>query len=224
MRPLLDHIAIGAADLTSAIDSLAQDWGVRIPTGGKHRVMATHNGVMQSRFHPDPEAACYIELIASDPDAPPPQRPRWFSLDEGATKTRLAQGPAALCWVVRCDNIDDRLAALPDELRAEMGPVISMSRGTLNWRLTVPETGRLAQGGLLPVFIEWPAGPHVSLNQANLGVSIGKIEISTPEPDALKERLACLDVLHLVEVRKGTENLSFHLDIPGGETKILRRN
>ena len=223
-KPVLDHIAIGAERLEPALQALAQSLGVRIPLGGKHPIMSTHNAVMQSQFHGDPHAPCYIEVISSDPDAPPPARPRWFSLDEEATKTRLAKGPAPLCWVVRCEDIDAHLAGLPDDLRSEIGPVITMSRGDLSWRLTVPETGGLGCGGLLPVLIEWQPGPHISLNQTNLGVSIRQIELTTPDAASLEHMLTALDVLHLVQVEKGPENIRFHLDMRGGETKILSRS
>lgn len=217
----LDHIAVGTAQLKAGQDELKRCLGVEVPLGGKHPTMATHNAVMRASFQPAADVPAYFELIASDPDAPRANRPRWFSLDDPATKARLSKGLAPLCWVVRCTDLEAKLANLPAPLRKMMGPAIAMSRGDLSWRLTVPTDGSLAMGGLLPVLIEWPPGPHISLNQADLGVSIQKIELMTAEPAILQSYLDLLGVSHLTEVKEGATQLCFTLDSPAGTTKMM---
>ena len=71
----IDHFAIGTTSLDAGVDALEPTLGVRVPDGSKHTLMSTHNCVMQSGNE------SFFELIAIDPDAPDPGRPRWFTLD-----------------------------------------------------------------------------------------------------------------------------------------------
>ena len=89
----IDHFAIGATSLDAGVDALEPTLGIRVPDGSKHTLMSTHNCVMQSGNE------SFFELIAIDPDAPDPGRPRWFTLDFTTTQKRLAERPRALCWV-----------------------------------------------------------------------------------------------------------------------------
>ena len=43
----IDHFAIGATS-DAGVDALEPTLGVRVPDGGKHTLMSTHNCVMQS--------------------------------------------------------------------------------------------------------------------------------------------------------------------------------
>ena len=202
----IDHIAIGAANLPDGVAAMRRTLGVDIPMGGKHPVMGTHNCVMQSGNE------TYVELIAIDPDAPAPQRPRWFTLDDLQTQAKLATGPHALCWVVNTDDLDAVVQASPIDL----GEVLSLSRGDLTWRLTVPRDGSLAMGGLVPGFIEWPTGPHPSHRQQDLGVRLQGVTLTHPDPDRLGAILRALAINHSANLRQGPAGLSFQLDSAKG--------
>lgn len=48
MQTRIDHLVIGAADLTQGIDYVNECLGVDIPYGGAHEKMGTHNHLLQS--------------------------------------------------------------------------------------------------------------------------------------------------------------------------------
>ncbi|GGX60230.1 glyoxalase [Tateyamaria omphalii] len=202
----IDHFAIGAETLEQGVTAMKDALGVEVPRGGKHDAMSTHNCVMQSGNE------SFFELIAIDPDAPDPGRTRWFTLDDPATQTRLANRPRALCWVVGTDDLDAVIAASP----VDLGEVVLFTRGDRSWRLTVPKDGGLPMGGLLPAFIEWSPGPHPSTGQQDLGVKLTNVNLHHPDPAALSETLAKIGVDHLATVYKGRAALSFELDCPNG--------
>ena len=97
----------------------------------------------------------YLEVIAIDPQAPPPPRPRWFGLDEPAMRARLAQGPALIHWVERTADIEAALRAYPEQV-----DVLDLSRGDYRWRIGVPPDGRIPCGGRCPTLIQWQGDAH----------------------------------------------------------------
>ncbi|MDB6176400.1 VOC family protein [Paracoccus sp. Z330] len=210
MNNRIDHIAIGAANLEQGQAALRDILGVTVPPGGKHEAMSTHNCVMQTGNQ------TFLEIIAIDPDAPAPGRVRWFSLDDDATRDRIAQRPRALCWVVGTDDLDAVVAASPIDL----GEVIELSRGGRSWRLTVPRDGHLPEGGLLPAFIEWSPGPHPSQGQQDLGVRLQSVVLTHPRPAELNGTLVALGIDHLARVDQGPAGLSFAVDTPDGPAVI----
>lgn len=210
MRHRIDHFAIGAETLEHGVAALSAALGVEVPRGGKHDAMSTHNCVMQAGNE------SFLEILSIDPDAPAPGRARWFTLDEPATRKRLAERPRALCWVVNTDDLDAVVAASP----VDLGEVVPFKRGERSWRLTVPADGHLPEGGLLPAFIEWSPGAHPSTGQQDLGVTLDKIVLSHPEPARLRGMLAALQIDHLAEVEEGPQGLAFVLNSPKGTVTL----
>lgn len=141
----LDHVVVAARTLDQGAAWIAQRLGATPSGGGKHAMMGTHNRLLSL----GPE--CYLEVIAIDPDAPPPARPRWFGLDTQAMAERLATGPALIHWVVRTDDIGRDLAPFsPGATDA-----LEMQRGDFRWRIAVPRDGLLADKGTRPTLIQW---------------------------------------------------------------------
>lgn len=210
MHNKIDHFAIGAQTLAQGVAALRDALGVEVPRGGKHDAMSTHNCVMQAGNE------SFLEILAIDPDAPAPGRARWFSMDDPRTKTRLAERPRALCWVVGTDDLDGVIAASP----VDLGEVVLFTRGDRSWRLTVPADGHLPGDGLLPAFIEWSPGPHPSVGQQDLGVTLERVKIQHPDPIAFGATLAALGVAHLADVAQGAAALSFELSGPRGTVTL----
>lgn len=210
MKNKIDHFAIGADTLGAGAAAMKTILGVEVPRGSKHDAMSTHNCVMQAGNE------SFFELIAIDPDAPDPDRVRWFTLDHPVTQARLKERPRALCWVVNTDNLDGVLAASP----VDLGDVVNFQRGDRTWRLTVPRDGHLPEGGLLPAFIEWSPGPHPSTGQQDLGVRLTKVLIRTPDRARMHALFDALNISHLAEISEGSAALSFLLDSPNGEVLI----
>jgi len=210
MNNKIDHIAVGADSLEQGIAAMQAALGIELNAGSKHDLMSTHNKVMQAGNE------SFFELIAIDPDAPTPERTRWFTLDNSNTQKRIAERPRALCWVVGTDDLDGIVASSP----VDLGEIVTFVRGDRSWRLTVPADGHLPQGGLLPAFIEWSPGPHPSTGQQDLGVTLESVNISHPNPDEFKQLLTTLNVAHLAKVTQGDEALSFTCSSPNGSVVI----
>lgn len=206
----IDHLAIGAADLSKGVAAMEEALGITVPAGSKHAAMSTHNCVMQAGNE------SFFELIAIDPEAPDPGRVRWFSFDDPATRARLAERPRALCWVVNTDDLDGAIAVSP----VDLGEVVPFQRGDRSWRLTVPDDGHLPESGLLPAFIEWSPGPHPSTGQQDLGVRLNKVLVSTPEPARIRALFETLQIAHLAEIAEGETALAFEFDSPKGRVII----
>lgn len=179
-RAVLDHLVVAASDLDAGAAWLETRLGVPLAAGGRHAAMGTHNRLL--RLGPKR----YLELIAIDPAAPPPGRPRWFGLDDPALQARLAEHPRLIHWVARVDDVD----ALADT------EILDMARGDYRWRIAVPPDGHLPGDGLLPSLIEWLCMLHPADSLPEQGCALMKLEGFHPEHKTIR---AALDSLGLAE-------------------------
>ena len=102
----IDHLVIGAASLEQGVAWCEATLGIPPGPGGVHPFMGTHNRLL--RIDGPGFANSYLEIIAIDPAAPPPGRPRWFGLDDPAVQARLARGPQLLTAVARTPDVPAR--------------------------------------------------------------------------------------------------------------------
>ncbi len=170
----LDHIAISGADLSVATAHVEAALDVTLQYGGEHAVFHTHNRLLGL------EDGLYLEAIAINPEAPAPDRPRWFDLDRFAGSARLTN------WICRCDDLDATLAALPDGF----GAPVSLQRGDLKWRMAVPQSGILPFDNCAPALIEWETDVHPATRLDRSGCRLTRLQISHPEAVALAGVLA----------------------------------
>ena len=180
-----DHLVIGAASLAQGVDWVEATLGVTLPPGGAHPRMATHNRL--TALGP----ASFLEIIAVDPAAEPPPRPRWFALDDPAERARLEQTPRLLTWVAGTDDIAVSLA----RARAaglDLGRPAEMTRGDLTWLISIRDDGALVEGGTLPALIQWPQGPHPASAMADLGLRLEALELGHPDPARLEAVLQAM--------------------------------
>lgn len=152
----VDHLVVAADTLEQGLAWCEATLGVTPGPGGRHALFGTHNRLLSlagGRF-----AQAYLEIIAVDPEAPPPARPRWFGLDDAALRASLRQAPRLLHAVVRSSQIErDRKCLL--ELGHQPGEPLRASRGALSWQILVRPDGALEAGGALPTLIQWD-GAH----------------------------------------------------------------
>lgn len=198
MSATLDHLVIAARTLDEGRAWLEGRLGVSMQDGGKHGDFGTHNALLS--LGPD----AYLEVIAIDPQAPAPPRPRWFGLDTPETRARLEDGPALIHWVAA-------VAALTP------GPeVLELSRGENCWALTVPEDGRLPMHGVAPSRLVWHTPPPPT-RLPDVGVRLGGLRLGTPTPDALRAMLDTLNFTGEVEVYEAPQaELRAVLETPDG--------
>lgn len=184
----LDHIVIGCTDLESAEPMVADMLGIPAQGGGKHGFMATHNKVWSL-------GPSYLELIAIDPDAPPPGRGRWFSLDDPAVQERLAVGPTLLTWAIRCNDLD----ALGAEAATPIGTVEALARDDLRWKAAIPADGAMPLGGHLPLAIQWQTtSPSERLEDS--GLRLSGVTLARDETTLLDRALKSIGARDLVTI------------------------
>ncbi|MBO75373.1 MAG: hypothetical protein CMD33_08890 [Flavobacteriales bacterium] len=183
----IDHLVIGTNDLASGTDWTESRLGAACDGGGAHPLMGTHNRLMRLAGGP------YLEVITIDPDASSPGRPRWFTLDQEKTKSRFATGPGALCWVAAVSDIETAVR----QCGYDCGQITTVTRGDLQWRLTIPDDGSLPAGGVLPSLIEWPEGMHPVASLAKTDIHLDTIHLTHPDPAYIE---ACLDRLGLASI------------------------
>jgi hypothetical protein len=139
-------------------------------------------------------------VIAIDPDAPPPGRPRWFGLDDPAVQARLRESPRLIGWVVRTDDIDAAVAASP----VPLGEAIAVTRGNLSWRLTVAPDGRPPMDGTAPMLIQWDNGLRPWEAMADRGCDLERLTLGHSNAQKLQHVLDAissdeLTALHVAE-------------------------
>jgi hypothetical protein len=211
----LDHIVIAAHTLAQGVSYVQSVLGVEMPRGGQHARMATHNCVL--RLGP----SIYLELIAIDPDAAPPTRPRWFQLDDPALAAELRTRPRLIHWLVRTQQIAE--IVLASDLA--LGAIEPMRRGDMRWLITVASDGAMPGGGMLPSLIQWPDTPHPTSRMPDLGYALDRLEAVHPDPAGYRRDLTSLGAERHITVTEAppatTPHLVAHIRTPHG-VKTLR--
>lgn len=211
MTARLDHLVVAATDLASGAAWLEARLGVALAPGGAHPRMGTHNRVLRLGD------GVYLELIAVDPAAPPPGRPRWFGLDGTELAARLAERPRLVAWVAATDGVEAAAAASP----VPLGTVHEMTRGDLVWRIAIPDDGAPVEGGAVPTLIEWPAGVHPTARMPEAGCSLKRLSLHHPDPARLATIFAAIGLAdRAVRVAGGTAALAADLETPGGAVRL----
>ena len=173
----LDHLVLVAADLEQGAARCEEMLGVRPQPGGEHVKMGTHNLLLRL------SEGVYLEVIAVNPHAGEIGRKRWFGMDLPAMRSRVERQPFLATFVARTNDIDACVTAMPI-----LGEVAEMQRGTLEWRITIPDDGALVDEGATPVVIQWPDGVHPTGKLADLGCRLQRLEILHPTPAVLEEK------------------------------------
>ena len=187
----IDHLVIAAESLQQGVDFVRTTFDVDIPAGGYHQTMGTHNHLMQLGNE------AYIEVIAINPDATPPKRPRWFSLDDALMRDSLRQQPRLITWVINTPDIE----TLAQKSLVPIGNVTELSRDNLSWSLGLTGDGRLLGYGMLPYVIQWHTRQHPSGAMADLGCRFESLEIYHNRPQWLGSVLASMGADQLVRIQ-----------------------
>lgn len=171
----LDHIAVACTDLARDAAGVAKTLGTALDIEGTHPDMGTHNRLTGM-------GPLYFELIAIDPAAKGPGRPRWFNIDNFSGPPRLTN------WILRTNNLEAALNALP----AGFGTPLSLQRGALKWRMAVPETGILPWGGWAPAIIEWQGDAHPTQTLPDSGLRLARLTLHHPDAAEMAQTLGPL--------------------------------
>jgi hypothetical protein len=168
--------------------------------------MGTHNLLLRLGD------SLFLEVISPNPGAPAPTRPRWFALDT----LRPDSAPALSAWVVRTPDIHATDTACSEAL----GNIESMSRGALNWLITIPGDGALLLSGIAPALIEWQTEVHPAAKLRDHGLSLAKLELFHPEPERISRLLRSMGLEGPVSVLAApagsAPRLIAHINTPQG--------
>jgi hypothetical protein len=203
---LIDHIAVTAPTLEAGALWVQQVLGVAPQGGGEHVAMGTHNRLLRLGD------LTYLEVIAINPAAPAPERPRWFGLDLLAPD----DPPRLRTWIARTDNIK-RVAGAAGEM---LGRITPMARGNYQWLITIPDDGKPPMGGVVPVLIEWKSTPHPAAGLPDLGLRLRGLELFHPRPHRAMALLQAMGIEGPVQVRRSLDgegsSLTAFIDTPQG--------
>jgi len=207
MRCEIDHLVVAAPTLAGGAGWVERALGVAPGPGGAHPRMGTHNLLLRLG------ASQFLEVIAPDPAAARPDRPRWFALDELAPDA----APRLAGWVARTED----LRGCPAALLCEAGAIETMTRGARQWLITIPPDGRLPRGGALPMLIEWqspraPAGAGLP----DAGCALAALGLRHPQPERLQELLALAGLAERVATEPGAPGLWADIATPAGLRRL----
>jgi hypothetical protein len=208
MTLTLDHLAIVAPSLEQGAAYVRDELGIDMPFGGRHPEMGTHNLLLRLGD------GVFLEVIAVDPAAAAPARPRWFGLDdEQAICAAWNAGRNLRGWVARTDDLDGVLARFGDVI----GCKTAVSRGDRRWFFAVLSDGALPAGGALPAVIDWGSRGCPAPDMPDLGARLVAFEVEHPDPAWLARLCEELGVVDPPRVRKGTQiRLHATIDTPNG--------
>jgi len=214
LRSHTDHLVITAPSLASGIDHVHDALGVALQRGGEHARMSTHNALLKLG------AALYLEVIAVNPEAPKPARSRWFELDQISVDAT----PSLATWVARTNDIRAASAASPIPL----GNIEAMSRGSLDWLITIPADGSLPFDGIAPTLIEWHTAAHPASTLDDLGCSLVKLEGFHAQAEKIGDMLRAIGFQDefLVSPLPGRQqpHLIAHIQTPTGVRRLGARS
>ena len=176
----IDHLVYATPDLNRGIEEIEKLLGVRATAGGQHPGRGTRNALLALG------PTTYLEIIAPDPEQPPPSEPRPFGLD-GLKVSRL------VAWCVTGRNLD-RLRAEAVRNGVPLGEVRSGSRRRpdgvqLLWRFTDPSAP--VADGIVPFIIDWGNSLHPALS-APKGATLVSLRAEHPDVRPVSEMLGQL--------------------------------
>lgn len=198
MMVTLDHLAMSARTLGEGVVAVEAALGVPVGPGGHHPTMGTHNRLLS--LGPGE----YLEVIAIDPAAPPPDHPRWFRLD------RFNGVPRMTNWILRTSDLDTALAAAP----AGAGQAVDLARGDYRWRMGVPPDGCLPFDDAYPALIEWQGTKHPTDALPDRGCRLARLEVAHPQADLLRATLPIVD--RRISIVTGPKAIRAKIDTPRG--------
>lgn len=204
----IDHLVIIAPTLEEGAAHVYDELGVEMSPGGKHPQMGTHNLLLRLGDE------VFLEVIAIDPAARPPSRPRWFGLDDNDhVRREWDDGRRLRAWVAQTDEIGTVLRSHADLL----GAATPVSRGERTWRFTLRHDGELPAGGIAPPVIDWSPKSNPARDMPDQGTTLRSFDLFTPEPERAEQTYARLRVRDAPVVHEGDRQLfTAQVDTPSG--------
>ena len=193
---LLDHITVIAPTLAEGVSHVRACLDLDVPFGQRHGYMGTYNHLMQLGD------SVYLEIVALDPDADHPGRPRWFGLDnQKSVRAAWDDGRRLRGWVARTDGIDAILAGR----ESIFGRKVALPRVDSSFDFAIPDDGSLPLDGTMPSVIDRRNKPRSMATIADLGARLRSFVIEHPEPETISKLYRELDIDRPPEVVMGSD-------------------
>ncbi len=179
----LDHLLVTVPSLEGAMDSLERSLGARPSIGGRHAAWGTRNALLGLG------GKRYLELVATDPDAPAEARER----GERTFGFSAWSGPRVIGWCAATGDLEGRRRAA-QAAGLEIGEPIEGGRerpdgSMVRWRITPP---LFLGDGMIPFFIDWRESVHPAAD-APSGCRLLRLEGEHPDPERIWRMLAAVD-------------------------------
>ncbi|MEK9969435.1 MAG: VOC family protein [Ferrovibrio sp.] len=209
----LDHITVIAPTLAEGVAHVRACLDIDVPFGRQHPDMGTHNHLLRLCSN-EPAEAVYLEIIAVNPDAPRPQRARWFGLDDGAAVRKAwDDGRRLRGWVARTDNLN----AVLSRHEAFLGRAVRFSSAKGDFLFAIPDDGSLPLDGAAPSVIDRLGKPPSVAAMTDLGARLQSLTLEHPEADRIAALYAGLAVANAPQVCQGTDlRYRAMIQTPGG--------
>ncbi|MEL7255862.1 MAG: VOC family protein [Pseudomonadota bacterium] len=194
----LDHLAVACETLEDGREAVETALGVTLQPGGQHARFGTHNLLLGL------EDGLYLEVIAIDPAAPKPSVPRWFDLDRFDGFARLTN------WICRCDDLEAHVARQP-----RVGVPVDLARGSLRWRMAVPENGQLPFDNCHPAVMQWSSADHPAARLTPSGCRLERLVVTHPEAKDLRDMVGPMEDAR-IHIEAGEAGLRAEFATPFG--------
>ncbi|WBL81085.1 VOC family protein [Bradyrhizobium xenonodulans] len=208
----LDHITVIAPSLAEGVLHVRNCLDLDIPFGQRHAYMGTHNHLLQLGD------TVYLEIVALDPEADAPGRPRWFGLDDqDQVRSDWDEGRRLRGWVARTDMIDSIIAR-----RGEIfGAKVALPAADPSFDFTIPNDGSLPLDGAAPSIIDRRGKPRSMAAIADLGARLTSFTLEHPEPVALETLYRALTIDRPPDIVRGSKlRYRARIETPGGPREL----
>jgi hypothetical protein len=204
----LDHLSVIAPSLAEGVAHVRACLGLEVPFGQRHGYMGTHNHLLQLG------GSVYLEIVALDPDGPPPPHRRWFGLDDGPqVRADWDAGRRLRGWVARTDSMDAVLA----DRESIFGQWIALPHDAPAFDFAIPADGSLPLGGAAPSIIYRRGRPQSMANIADCGARLVSFTLEHPDPAAIGRLYCELGATGAPAVMAGASlRYSARIETPGG--------
>jgi hypothetical protein len=210
----IDHLVLVAESLEQGAEFVAQQLGVEPQPAWETTDFGTHSLAVRLG------AECYLDIIAIDPSAANPKRPRWYGLDQPDMKRTLMHRPRLFGWAVRVEGLD---ASIKNAV-FDVGEPVALLQGDLGWRQTVPRDGSLILFGAGPSLIERTTTGHPSRRLKDQGCTLTQVRLFDEAPERMRYRLASVGADALVTLEQGNageSRIEACIETPHGQRLLL---
>ena len=208
----LDHLTVIAPSLAEGVLHVRNCLDLDVPFGQRHAYMGTYNHLLQLGD------TVYLEIVALDPEADAPDRPRWFGLDDqNKVRCDWDEGRRLRGWVARTDTIDAIIAGRGDIF----GEKVPLPTVNASFDFAIPNDGSLPLDGAAPSLIDRRGKPRAMATIVDLGARLRSFTLAHPDPAAVEALYRALTVDRAPDIRRGSKlRYRAQIETPAGPREL----